>query len=155
MFYVDPWSFIARTSTQKKKSFSESQMSKYGLQPNHNNSCINMIYPCWKDIFHLSLEISFTAPRIKNFNLYFHKPAGYFLTDHLGSSRPAHENVWRFVLESSTSFSRCALVLQNAHLNEEAKRLGGAELFTVRRGESCCKLVLLPLTAQAGGEQGI
>lgn len=42
-----------------------------------------------------------------------------------------------------------ALVLQNAHLNEEVKWEGGVLRSHYASGKRSCKLVLLPLTAQA------
>lgn len=111
-----------------------------------------MIYPCWKEIFPLLLHISFTALLIKNFNLYFHKPDGYFLTDHSDS---AHSASWKCMeicarLINILSRREKRLFFKKCTFKWRSKEGGRSSAFSLRS----CKLVLLPLTAQAGRRTG-
>lgn len=116
---IDSYSLIVWPFTFPSFPF---QITNDKTQPpaKHNNNCTNAVSSCRKKILYLLLHISFTSLLIRKCNLYFHKPAGYFVSDlcdpplikDLCSSHQHPFKMWDL------------FVRKNAHLNDDARREG-------------------------------
>lgn len=139
-----------------KKLFVMSTNVQISSSALYNNNCINLIYSSWKE------NISFIASYLNYCTSHKKRKSIYIFINLLAISSQITLIVSILLMKMYGDLCSShqhpfkmweALVLQNAHLNEEVKGRGRSFDCAVRK--LSCKLVLLTLTVQAGGEQGL